>query len=314
VALVLELIASFAFVFLLLGNSASAQTLASSTSAENAPQMDITIRKSVQEVRVDFFLASPNGSPVPGLESGDFTIYQDNRPVPTRTGFYPDQNLPLQLLLMIDASDSMTRGFPAERNAAVTFLRTVVRPGLDHSAVASFATHLALDSAKDASSPDSLLRIGMLHSAGLTALYDSLFESASAFREYGEDSPSRRVLVLLSDGDDNYSLHSLDSAIAAAQKSNIVIYAITAHKANRFYRGDAVLQKITAETGGRFFVIKKFDESGKVFAEIEQEIRSQYSVTFRPAGDVCGYHSLRVEPGQPSLRARSRAGFYGDCP
>lgn len=311
----LERIASSAFLCLLLANTAPAQTLFSSTFAENAPQMDMTIRKSVQEVRVDFFLASPNGSPVPGLKSTDFTIDQDNQPVPDLTGFYPDQNLPLHLLLMIDVSDSMTRGFAAERNAAITFLRSVVRPGIDLSAVASFATHLALDSARDASSPDTLLRIGMLHSEGLTALYDSLSESAVAFREYGgENSPSRRVLVLLSDGDDNYSLHSLDSAIAAAQESNVVIYAITAHKPNLFYRGDAILQKITAETGGRFFVIKKFEDSSRVFAEIEQEIRNQYTATFRPSGDVCGYHTLRIEPRDHSLRARSRVGFYGDCP
>jgi len=274
----------------------------------------MTIRKSVHEVHLDFSLSSRAGQPVSGRKADEFTIYQDGRPVQGVTAFYADQNLPLHLLLVIDASDSMTRGFAAERDAAARFLTNVIHPGVDHSAVASFSTHLAFDPAQDASSPQAIVQIGMLRSHGLTALYDSLYESAAAFRAYdGEQSASRRVLVLLSDGDDNYSLHSLDSAIAAAQQSNVVIYAISAHNPGKFNEGDAILQKITADTGGRFFAIRKFQESEKAFAEIEQEIRGQYTVTFRANGDVCGYHTLRVEPADGALRARSRAGFYGDC-
>ncbi len=276
-------------------------------------EMEMTFRKTVQEVHLDFALSSQNGQPFPGLKTDDFTLYEDNLPV-TPTAFHADQNLPLRLLLMIDTSDSMTPGFAAERNAAASFLRNVVRPGIDHSALASFSTHLTFDPAQDASSPQTMLNIGLLRSQGLTALYDSLYESAAAFRAYnGERSATRRVLVLLSDGDDNYSLHSLDATIASVQKSNVIIYAIAAHHPRLFYRGDAILERICADTGGRFFVVKKFEDSEKVFAQIEQEIRSQYSVMFRTGGNGCGYHTLRIEPKDRSLRARSRAGFYVDC-
>lgn len=310
----LQHILSFGVSLLLLTASGLCRDVPSGSSASDRSEMEMTIRKTIQEVHLDFALSSQNGRPVPGLRAEDFAIYQDGRPAPGVTAFYADQNLPLHLLLVIDASDSMTRGFAAERDAATRFLTSVIRPGIDHSAVASFSTHLTLDPTQDASSPQTLLKIGMLRSQGLTALYDSLCESAAAFRAYdGEQSASRRVLVLLSDGDDNYSLHSLDSAIAAAQKSSVVIYAISAHNPGTFNEGDAILQKITAETGGRFFAVKKFQYSGKAFAEIEQEIRGQYTVTFRANGDVCGYHTLRVEPADHTLRARSRSGFYGDC-
>jgi hypothetical protein len=178
--------------------------------------------------------------------------------------------------------------------------------------VASFSSHLTLNPGKDGSSADALLRIGLLRSQGITALCDSLIESADAFRQSrGSQGPKRRVIVLLSDGDDNYSLHSLDGAIAAAQKSDVVIYAISAHNPGLMYPGDAALERITSETSGRFFLLKKFEQSPRAFAEIEQEIRSQYSVTFRPFEQTCGYRSLRIEPGDRLLRARSRQILWG---
>ena len=309
----LERIVSLALSLSLLSGPEVSRDLPSPDSA--APrQMDVTIRKTVQEVHLDFLMSSQNGKPVPELKARDFTILQDGYPVSAITSFHAHQNLPLHLLLLIDTSDSMTRGFAGERNAAIAFLRSVVRPGIDRSVVASFSTHLSLDPGQDASSSDTLLRIGMLRSQGVTALYDSLYESAAAFRDgERERVPNRRVLVLLSDGDDNYSLHSLDSAIAAAQRADMIIYAIAAHDPKLAYPGDPALQRITSETGGRLFIVKKFEHSVQAFTQIEQEIRSQYSVTFRPAERPCGYHSLRVEPGDRSLHARSRTGFFGEC-
>jgi len=274
----------------------------------------MTIRKEVQEVRLDFSLSSQNGTVVSNFKATGITIYQDDQPVPALTSFSADQNLPVHVLLMIDASDSMTRGFAAEQSAAVHFLKDVVRPGLDRSAAASFSTHVVMDANDDAASSDTMLRISSLHASGITALYESLYESAAEFRHDDKDHTSnRRVIVLLSDGVDNYSLHSLDSAIAEAQRADLVIYAIAAHDPHLVGRGDAVLDKITSQTGGRFFVVKKFEQSASVFSQIEQEIRSQYSVTFRPPESACGYHSLRVEVQDPSLHARSRSGFYASC-
>jgi VWFA-related protein len=275
----------------------------------------MTIRKTVQEVRLGFHLSSPDGRPISAFEPDQLAVYQDGQLVAGRTGFYADQNLPLRLLLMIDASDSMTRGFASERQAATAFLRRVVRPGADQSAVVAFSTHTSFDLGPDASSPETLRRIELLHSSGLTALFDSICEAAARIPAYDrEPSLTRRVLVLLSDGDDTYSFHSLEDAIAAAQKADLVIYAVTGHNPKDVHRGDANLEKLTTATGGRVFFLKKYEQSEKVFAEIEQEIRSQYTVTFRPVGDTCGYHRLRVEAADRSWRVRSRAGFYGDCP
>jgi Ca-activated chloride channel homolog len=169
---------------------------------------------------------------------------------------------------------------------------------------------LDTDAGQNQDSEGSLRRISALHAAGLTSLFDSIIAAAPLLPD-AETIPTRRVLVLLSD--DNYSLHSLNDAIAAALESDVVVYAVTAHKPYRNPDGDSNLTKLTKATGGRLFILKKYEESGKAFAEIDQEIRSQYAVTFHPAGSACGYHRMRVEPSDATLQARSRAGFYGAC-
>jgi len=120
-------------------------------------------------------------------------------------------------------------------------------------------------------------------------------------------------LVLLSDGDDNYSLHSPWDAIATAQRADVVIYAISPRDPKLMRAGNGNLEELTAATGGRVFFLKKYEQSAEVFAQIEREIRSEYAVTFRPEGKLCGFHSLTVKPADSSQRGRSREGFYGDC-
>jgi len=286
-----------------------------SSISETSPifQSETTIRKTVQEVRVGFHLSDRNGKPFPGLQKNQVSVYQDGKAAGI-AGFYEGSDLPLRLLLMIDASDSMTKGFSFERDAAGSFLRRVVRPGVDESALAVFSTKSELEVNGDASSPATLQRISTLHSSGLTALFDSIRKAAEVLPARDPDlRPTRRVLVLLSDGDDTYSLHSLSEAIAAAQRSDLVIYAVTAPDSKYVRRGDSNLEQLAKGTGGRVFYLKKYQHSEKVFAEIEEEIRQQYMVTFRPSGNTCGFHSVRIAIADPRLQARARAGFYGDC-
>ena len=313
--LMLQRIASLALSLALVAAPAASSDLASNSegwSPETRPEM--TIRKTVQEVRLGFHVSSQNGRPVPELQPGQFSVYEDGQPIAAITGFYADQHLPLRLLLMIDASDSMTRGFASERKAAANFLEKVVRPDVDQSAVVAFSTHASIQLSANASAPEKLRLIGDLHSSGLTALFDSIWEATARLPDYDHGTTlTRRVLVLLSDGDDNYSLHSLQDAIAAAQKSDVVIYAISPRDPRLLEQGKANLEVLTAATGGRVFFLRKYEKSPEAFAQIEREIRSEYAVTFHPEGKLCGFHSVRVKPADGNLRARAREGFYGDC-
>ncbi len=273
---------------------------------------EMTIRKTVQEVGLGFYVSKRNGQPVTGLQRSAFSLYQDGRPVSGFSGFYADQNLPLRVVLMIDASDSMGPGLAAERKAAASFLGHVLRPKIDQGTVVTFATRSEVEKNINSASPQALQKIEQLRTAGLTALFDSICDSAGLLPA-GEHAATRRVLVLLSDGDDNYSRNSLGDAIRAALNSDLVIYAVAPHDARQSHWGDANLFALTEATGGRVFFLKKFQRPEKAFAQIEQEIRAQYIATFRPAGNTCGFHSVRIAPADHSLRVRTRAGFFGDC-
>ena len=312
--LMIQRIVSLTLSLALVGASPASSGLASKSGGWSERRSEMTIRKTVQEVRLGFHISSQNGRPVPELQPGQVTVYQDGRPITAVTGFYADRDLPLRLLLMIDASDSMTRGFAAERRAAANFLESVVRPDVDQSAVVAFSTYASIELGANAPTPEKLRLIGDLQSSGLTALFDSICEAAAQIPVYDQGTTlTRRVLVLLSDGDDNYSLHSLWDAIAAAQKSDLVIYAISPRDPRLLQPGNANLEALTAATGGRVFFLKKYKQSAEVFAQIEREVRSEYVVTFHPQGKLCGFHSLRIEPADNNLRARFREGFYGDC-
>ena len=308
-------IASLGLSLALVAVPATSSDLASSSEGWSpVTRPELTIRKTVQEVRLGFHVSSQNGHPFPELQPGQFSVYQDGQPITAITGFYADQNLPIRLLLMIDASDSMARGFVSERKAAADFLERVMRPGVDQSAVVAFSTHASIQLGANVSAAEKLRLIGDLHSSGLTALFDSICEAAARIPAYDHETTlARRVLVLLSDGDDNYSLHSLQEAIAAAQKSDVVIYAVSPRNPRLLDPGNGNLEELTAATGGRVFFLKKYEKSPEVFTQIEREIRSEYAVTFHPGGKLCGFHSVRVEPTDRKLRVRFREGFYGDC-
>lgn len=277
-------------------------------------QSDMTIRREVGEVRLGFHVSSRNGRPAVDVRKDQISVFQDGQPVPEIAAFYSDQDLPLRLVLMVDSSDSMSRGFDSERSAAEAFLQRVVRPKMDRSAVATFSTHTAVEVETDPSSPNLLRRIQGLRASGLTALFDAICEVGARIPEFDrQPGLTRRVVILLSDGDDTYSRHSLDDAITVALRSDIVIYAVASHNPRNPHWGDANLQELTGATGGRVFFLKKYEQSDKIFAEIERELRSQYTVTFRPEGSPCGFHSLGVRAKDRSLKIRSRTGYFGDC-
>lgn len=274
-------------------------------------QSEMTFRTTAHEVSLGFHIAASNGRPVTGVKQEQLTVYQDGQPVPI-TSFSADDRLPLHLVLMIDSSSSMSKEFDRQCSAAADFVRRVVRPDIDQSTVLAFSARAITVAGSEISSPEAAQQIEKLHSAGLTALFDALYDAAHRAGA-GEPETARRVVVVLTDGDDNFSRHSLHEALAAALGSNVVIYAITAHNPKNGERQDANLQNLTSATGGRLFFLRKYAQPEKVFAEIEQEIRSQYSVTFRPGTSSCGFHSVGVETNDRSLKIRLRVGFFGDC-
>jgi VWFA-related protein len=256
----------------------------------------LTIRRTVPEVQMVFAAEDHQGHPVPNLGAGEIKVL-DNGVAAPLTSFQAAAGLPLRLALLLDASDSMRGGFAAERRAAGVFLRRTEHSAGDQIFVMTFA-------ARERSGQGAVSARAM---GGQTALYDSLIHATKMLASV---EPARRVLLLFSDGEDNYSRATLAEAIAALQRWNVVVYSITMHSLRLEYPGDRVLREIAAATGGRAFLLPSYARTSRVFAEVERELSAQYVVGFRPAGALAPgeFHAVKIMARGTVIRAR--AGYY----
>jgi Ca-activated chloride channel family protein len=268
----------------------------------------LTIRRQVEEVRLAFTVRERRGRLVDNLGRDDFLVLEDGLPVTTITSFVPCQEVPLRLVLMVDASESMRRGFADEQSSARQFLASSVRPGVDLASILVFAA-----SPRMLASGESQLvtaALAQMQAGGQTALYDSVYAAAQALSNQ-EPQPVRRVIILLSDGEDNWSRHNLQDAIAIAQDADLAIYAITAHRRRLEYAGDRPLRQLAEATGGQAFVLRHFSEAATVFDKIAAELRAQYILSFRPMANTSGFHRVSISVRhKKSLIVRSRAGYF----
>jgi Ca-activated chloride channel homolog len=273
------------------------------------PASTVTLRKKVEEVRVEF--AVRNGHKlVTNISRDQLTVLDDGQQPAAITTFQQQADLPLRVALLIDHSDSMQKGFAAEQQTARRFLERFLRPGIDSAFVVDFSSSVTVSN--PVSDPSRLSPMESLEASGQTALYDAIVAGTNWFdKQAAQPEPTRRVMILLSDGEDNYSRSNLAEAIQAAQRSDAVVYAITAHSSRFEYQGDPVLRQLGEATGGRAFILNTYDRAERVFSEIEAELRTQYSMTFRvQSAHSCGYHTIQFLPRDPKLRVQARSRYY----
>lgn len=299
---------------LLLGAATAWAADGPATGAGNNPADQpegLTIRSQVREVQVIFTADDLRGQPVLDLRLDQVQLQQDGEAVETISDFQRDQDLALRVALLVDQSGSMQPVLAQEQQAAAEFMARITRPGRDSSLMLPFATQAGGGEPGVRTAPGGGALGGK---KGQTALFDALLDASRQLSENrSEGVLSRRVIVLLSDGEDNYSLHGLDEVLEAAGRGGIAIYGITAHDPKHPARGDATLRQLADGTGGRAFVVRNYADAVSVFLDIERELRSQYLIAFRPPRrGRCGMHHLRLVPRQSPLTLRSREG-YSDC-
>jgi VWFA-related protein len=144
---------------------------------------------------------------------------------------------------------------------------------------------------------------------GQTALYDALVRASQLL---ASRTPARRALLLLSDGEDNYSRATLAEAIAALQHAGIVFYSVSVHSPRLEYPGDRVLRQIAEATGGRACILSSYSRAARILAGIEEELRGQYVVGFRPTGQLRAgeFRAVRIVAQPRGLRLRARPGYF----
>lgn len=272
-------------------------------------------RTQAIEVQVTLSAEDTQHRIISNLSRQDFTVLEDGKPVPDIAAFHTSFDLPLRLALLLDGSTSMQKGFAGGERAAQDFVSRVVRPSTDSLVLVEFSNQ-AMFSDAPSGRPD-LIFAGLRppQAGALTALYDALYEtSLKMLLTRNENEPEKSVIVLFSDGEDDLSMHNLQQAIEIADRADISIYAITAHTTRKTHPGDAVLRQLADSTGGRAFILRTYEDSDHALAAVEQELRTQYTVSFRPhTATGCGYHRLAVVPIDHQLHIRARDRYYR-CP
>ncbi len=284
--------------------------------AETPPPDDsvATFRKTVNEVHVVFTVTDKHGRYVKDLKKDDFKIVDDNRPPEQINSFFSETDLPLQVGLLIDASNSVRDRFKFEQEAATEFLNQTIRRKYDEAFVIGF--DVTPEVTQDFTDDTEKLSIGIrsLRPGGGTALYDALyFACRDKLMKHEKNVAVRRAIILLSDGDDNQSHVSREEAIEMAQRAEVSVYTISTNLTGSGSHGDKILERISEATGGRSYVPFQITEVANAFASIQEELRSQYAIAYKPADFKADgrYRTIEIAAvTQKSLHIRSRKGYF----
>jgi VWFA-related protein len=273
-----------------------------------------TIRTRTDEVNVVFTVTDKKGHRITNLTKGDFQVMDDNKPPQEIRSFQAETNLPLQVGLLIDASNSVRDRFKFEQESAIEFLNQTVRPQKDQAFVIGF--DVTPEVTQDFTDNSELLAHGVrdLRPGGGTALYDALYYACrDKLLKTAKGLTVRRAIILLSDGDDNQSHVTREEAIEMAQRAEAIVYTISTNVTGTKGSGDKVLERIADATGGRAFFPFQIRDVANDFAEIQEELRSQYALSYRPADLKHDGHYRTIEivaNDRKNLRVRSRRGWY----
>jgi len=272
-----------------------------------------TIVKQVDEVNVVFTVTDKRGKFVTDLTKDDFQVLDDKKPAQSVRSFRAETNLPLRVGLLIDASNSIRDRFKFEQEAAIEFLNQIVRQQ-DEAFVVGFDTTPEVTQNFTNSTEALAKGVRMLRPGGGTALYDAVYYACRdeiMAKDKGKYE-TRRAIILLSDGDDNQSRVSRDEAVEMAQKAEVIIYTISTNTSGQKLKGDKVLEYFAEETGGRAFFPFKIQDVSDAFSQIQDELRSQYALSYKPADlQMNGkYHSIQILADNKKYKVRSRKGYY----
>ena len=266
------------------------------------------------EVNVVFTVMDKKGRRITDLKQKDFSVVDDNKPPEHVRSFQAETNLPLQVGLLIDASNSVRDRFKFEQESAIEFLNQIIHPQRDQAFIIGF--DVTPEVTQDFTDNTEALAHGVheLRPGGGTALYDALYYACrDKLLKTAKGLTVRRAIILLSDGDDNQSHVTREEAIEMAQRAEAIIYAISTNVSGTKGQGDKVLERIADATGGRAFFPFQIRDVANDFAEIQDELRSQYAISYKPADFKSDGHYRTIEivaNDRKSFKVRARRGYY----
>ncbi|HWT65714.1 MAG TPA: VWA domain-containing protein [Terracidiphilus sp.] len=279
-----------------------------------ADQPAPTFKFGVNEVDLIFTVTDKHGHYIPNLKLSDFALLDDQKAPSKVTSFRQQINLPLRVGLVIDASTSIRTRFQFEQQAASEFLLSILTSKSDRAFVMGFDVTPTVTQDWTANLDGLQTGVNKLRPGGGTALFDAVY---TACREKLLDvsrgqEPVRKAMILISDGDDNQSRVRPDEAIKMCQRAETIIYAVSTNWTPSRGKGDKVLTDMAEETGGRVFFPPSVEEMATSFKGIEEELRSQYALTYSPADFKFdgAFRTIYLYCNDRRYIARARKGYF----
>lgn len=313
-------LAALLFVFGALVMAAAQQQKTPATQDPNQDKPEVI---NIRRVRLPITVMDKKGQFVSGLTQNDFVIFEDKIPQ-TIDSFTSDQNNNelLNVAMLMDTSPSTAGKLKFEQEAAKNFVYTVARPRKDRVLFATFDDTVTLR--QDFTDRADLLSraIDAVKKPGSqTALYDAIWEFCD---EKMRTAPGRRVVVVITDGEDTYSRATINDAIDIAQRTETILFAISTksgfmgtvpgvESGQILDKRDKELVRLCEETGGAAFFTGDMVALERSFSRIAKELRSQYLITYRPTNDKYDGSVRRIEVklsnGNERMKLRTKTGY-----
>src|SRR5262245_21728745 len=270
-------------------------------------------------VRLPVTIMDKNNRFVVDLKETDFAIIED-KAQQTIIKFDPQSNLPLDVAMLMDTSNSVKPKLKFEKDAAYSFLETVLKYRQDRALFATFDSQVELH--QDLTNRLDLLTkaIDKVKAQGATKMYDAIYSVCEEKMMAPTSLGRRRAMVVISDGEDTDSEHTLQDAIEIAQASETTVYVIST-KSGGFFgvqagtvdrKEDKELKRLAEDTGGRAFFTAEVIELEKSLTQITRELRNQYMIVYEPTNNNYDSKERRIEvklPNHKGLKVRTKTGY-----
>ena len=273
-----------------------------------------TISKTVDEVDLLFNVTDKKGRFVANLQPSDFAIFDNRSAQDGLTFFQRRSDLPLHLAILIDASNSVKGHFNFERDAALGFVKKIMRTGTDLAFVVTFNDRVTTAQELTNKTTRVSRALKNTHAGGNTALYDAIIYASEKLRQFPENQLTRRGIVLLSDGVDTVHRSTLEQAREAAARAQTVIFSVSTNVSplEPDAEGDPILKDLAESTGGMFLAGGNEDQLHAAFHDVQKALRNQYVIAYNPSAFHAdgSYHIVEVVPHKHGLRTNCRKGYY----
>jgi VWFA-related protein len=297
--------------------------------AQVAPsQADQVVRVTSGLVNI-YAVVRDKNRPITGLNREDFEIAEDDKPQEIRF-FSRETDTPLTLGILIDTSASQVHVLGVEQREATTFIEQVIGKK-DLAFVLRFDTEVEL--LQDLTANKRLLAQAIdstvinrgaggvvpgtfpTGGGGGTNLHDAVYLSA---RELLKNEVGRKVIIILSDGEDTGSTKKLSEALEAAQRSDVIIYSIAVIDREFYFArrsgfsGDSILRRYAEQTGGRVIEVTRFQDTAQAFREIAEELRTQYSLGYTSSNTRRdgSFRKIKIKIQNQNYKVFARRGYY----